>query len=56
VLDGGLWKRDFLAIPTAELRPDLLEEQTGRNLGEIAQSLKSHSSAVVVPDLDLNNV
>ncbi|GAP11176.1 2-amino-4-hydroxy-6-hydroxymethyldihydropteridine diphosphokinase [Bellilinea caldifistulae] len=56
VLDDGLWKQDFLAIPTAELRPDLLEEQTGRNLGEIAQSLKSHSSAVVVPDLDLNNV
>jgi len=56
VLDDGLWKQDFLAIPTAELRPDLLEEQTGRNLGEIAKSLKSHSSAVVVPDLDLNNV
>ena len=56
IVDEGLWKRDFLALPTSELRPDLLDEQTGRNLGEIAQSLKTHSSAVVVPDLDLNVV
>lgn len=56
VVDGGLWKQDFLALPTSELRPDLLDEQSGRNLGEIAQSLKSHSPAVVVPDLDLNMV
>lgn len=56
VMDGGLWKQDFLALPTSELRPDLLDEQTGRNLGEITQNLKTHSSAVVIPDLDLNVV
>ncbi|GIV66145.1 MAG: hypothetical protein KatS3mg047_0538 [Bellilinea sp.] len=56
ILDGGLWSQDFLALPTSELRPDLLDDQTGRNLGEVAQSLKSHSTAVVVPDLDLNAV
>ncbi len=54
VLDDGLWKQDFLALPTGELRPDLLDEHTGRNLGEVAQNLRIHSSAVVVPDLDLN--
>ncbi len=56
VLDANLWERDFLAIPTSELRPDLLDVQSGRNLGEIAQILKPRSSAVALPDLDLNSV
>ena len=51
VLDPNLWKRDFLAIPIAELRPDLEVPGEGITLNQVAQSLRTSSTAV--PRLDL---
>lgn len=51
VLDPALWQRDFLAIPTNELRPDLVEPGSGRTLKQIVQSIKSTSRAIHRPDL-----
>lgn len=51
VLDENLWKRDFLALPLAELRPDLEQPGAGRTLNQIAQAIRSSSTAV--PRLDL---
>ncbi len=51
VLDLNLWKRDFLAIPIAELRPDLEVPGEGITLNQVAQSLRATSTAV--PRLDL---
>jgi len=52
VLDTNLWNRDFLAIPVAELRPDLEAPGQGITLNQLAQSMRSSSSAV--PRLDLS--
>ncbi|HBA92820.1 MAG TPA: hypothetical protein DCZ08_14125, partial [Anaerolineaceae bacterium] len=51
VLDPNLWKRDFLAIPISELRPDLEVPGEGITLNQVAQSLRTSSTAV--PRLDL---
>ena len=52
VLESNLWKRDFLAIPVAELRPDLEMPGEGITINQVAQGLRASSSAV--PRLDLN--
>lgn len=52
VIDANLWTREFLAIPLAELRPDLEQPETGTSLNQIARVMKASSSAV--PRLDLN--
>lgn len=51
ILDQNLWTREFLAIPTAELRPDLVEPKSGLSLNEIAQGMRSRSTALPRPDL-----
>lgn len=51
VIDGNLWIRDFLALPLAELRPDLEQPGESRTLNQIAQSMRSSSTAI--PRLDL---
>ncbi len=51
ILDPALWDREFLAVPTAELRPDFQHPDREETLGQIAQSYKRNSSAV--PRLDL---
>lgn len=52
VLDPNLWKRDFLAIPLAELRPDLEMPGEGITINQVAQGLRTSSSAI--PRLDLS--
>jgi len=52
ILDDALWQRDFLAIPTADLRPDLSNPVTGQSLNQVAQAMKSVSDACPRPDLD----
>lgn len=52
VLDSNLWVREFLVIPTAELRPDLEDPVTGLTLNQIAQSMRTKTSAL--PRLDLS--
>lgn len=51
IVDDNLWTRDFLALPIAELRPDLEQPGEGRTLNQIAQTIRSSSSAT--PRLDL---
>ncbi len=53
ILDPNLWTREFLAIPTAELRPDLVEPESGMSLNEIVQGMKTRSSALPRPDLTI---
>lgn len=52
VVDANLWTRDFLALPIAELRPDLEQPGQGRTLNQIAQAMRANSTAI--PRLDLN--
>jgi len=52
VIDENLWTREFLAIPLAELRPDLESPDDGRTLNQIAQTMRTSSTAI--PRLDLN--
>ncbi|WP_083461720.1 2-amino-4-hydroxy-6-hydroxymethyldihydropteridine diphosphokinase [Thermanaerothrix daxensis] len=51
VLDDNLWQRDFIALPLAELRPDLSRSTNEESLAEIAQRLRASSSAFVRTDL-----
>jgi 2-amino-4-hydroxy-6-hydroxymethyldihydropteridine diphosphokinase len=51
ILDKNVWQRDFIALPLAELRPDLTHPETGESLAEIAQRLKSASKASIRFDL-----
>ena len=53
IIDPALWQRDYLAIPTAELRPDLLEPSSGRSINEIAQALRLAQNAFVRPDIKI---
>lgn len=52
VVDANLWTRDFLALPFAELRPDLEQPGEGRTLNQIAQAMRASSTAI--PRLDLS--
>ncbi len=52
ILEPALWERDYLAIPIAELRPDITEPETERKLNQAAQTLKSRSSAIPKTDID----
>lgn len=54
VLDAAVWQREFLAIPTAELRPDLDDPSSGKSLNEIAQAMKATSTAIARTDLNFN--
>lgn len=51
ILESNLWKRDFLAIPIAELRPDLEMPGEGITVNQVAQGMRASSTAV--PRLDL---
>jgi 2-amino-4-hydroxy-6-hydroxymethyldihydropteridine diphosphokinase len=52
ILESNLWKRDFLAIPISELRPDLEMPGEGITVNQVAQGMRATSTAV--PRLDLN--
>ncbi len=54
IIDDALWQRDYLSIPTAELRPDLFEPVSGESLNQIAQTMKSKSTALPRTDLDIH--
>lgn len=53
ITDENLWTRDYLAIPTAELRPDLIEPKSGKNLGEISMELRKVSTIFKRNDVQL---
>lgn len=39
VIDWGLWNKFFIAVPVAELLPQLKDPDTGKSLHEIAQEM-----------------
>ncbi len=41
ILEPALWRQNYLAVPTAELRPDLSDPATGRSLRQVAKELKA---------------
>jgi 2-amino-4-hydroxy-6-hydroxymethyldihydropteridine diphosphokinase len=51
VVDPKLWDRPFLAIPMAELLPDLIHPGCNKKLHEIADYFKEHNIAVPHPEL-----
>ena len=53
IVDENLWVRDFLAIPTAELRPDLVQESSEKNLARISQELRVQSKIIERKDVIL---
>ena len=53
VLDPELWERLYIALPAAELLPDLLNPLTGRTLLQTAGELQSAGCAVRRPDLHM---
>jgi 2-amino-4-hydroxy-6-hydroxymethyldihydropteridine diphosphokinase len=53
IIDPGLWSHAHLAIPLAELLPDLLEPDTGKRLEQIAQDLCKPGAIHARPDIKL---
>jgi 2-amino-4-hydroxy-6-hydroxymethyldihydropteridine diphosphokinase len=55
VVDPALWRRAHLALPTAELLPDLVFPETGQTLDEISRILAEAAYAVKRPELDFRS-
>lgn len=53
VLDEALWQRNFIAIPMAELLPDLIHPETGERLADLAARLLPGSGAIAHPEIKL---
>ena len=53
VQDANLWSRAFVAIPTSELAPNLIEPASGKSLRMIAQDLRPPSGARLRPDIKI---
>jgi 2-amino-4-hydroxy-6-hydroxymethyldihydropteridine diphosphokinase len=51
ILDDRLWDFAYLAIPVAELRPDLTDPRTGKRLAEVARRLLCESQAIAHPEV-----
>lgn len=53
VLDHNLWKRAYIALPVAELRPALVDPLTGFDLKTLAEQLRQGEEAVRLGHLSL---
>jgi 2-amino-4-hydroxy-6-hydroxymethyldihydropteridine diphosphokinase len=53
IVDPGLWTHAHLAIPLAELLPDLLQPDSGKKLEQIAQELCQPNAIQARPDIKL---
>jgi 2-amino-4-hydroxy-6-hydroxymethyldihydropteridine diphosphokinase len=53
IIDPGIWTRAHLAVPLAELLPDLLHPDQGKTLVQIAQELKRTDEIRPHPDIKL---
>jgi len=53
VIEPGLWTRAHLAIPLAELLPDLIHLESGKRLGVIAELLCKPETIRARPDVRL---
>ena len=52
VIDPELWSLAHLAVPASELMPDLINEDTGKTLREIADLLRGE--VVIIQRFDLD--
>jgi 2-amino-4-hydroxy-6-hydroxymethyldihydropteridine diphosphokinase len=55
IIDPGLWSRAHLAVPLAELIPDLSHPESGRKLEEIANELCMPEVIRSRPDIHLGS-
>lgn len=55
VVDSALWRRAYLALPAAELLPDLKFPETGQTLDEISRLLAEAVYAAKRPELDFRS-
>jgi 2-amino-4-hydroxy-6-hydroxymethyldihydropteridine diphosphokinase len=51
IQDNGIWYQAHLAVPLAELLPDLVNPHTGQSLGEIALGLCQNQNFVIRPEI-----
>jgi len=51
--DSNLWVHGFMALPTAELLPSLINPETGKTLSETAASIRQQIIAFRHPDIHL---
>jgi 2-amino-4-hydroxy-6-hydroxymethyldihydropteridine diphosphokinase len=54
IIESGIWYRAHLAVPLAELLPDLHHPQWGKRLGMIAQELNQPDMIHARPDIKLD--
>jgi 2-amino-4-hydroxy-6-hydroxymethyldihydropteridine diphosphokinase len=52
IIDGNLWKRFFVAIPVAELCPDLKNPESGETLSVVSKALSQ--GQLVIPHLEIS--
>jgi 2-amino-4-hydroxy-6-hydroxymethyldihydropteridine diphosphokinase len=52
VIDKDIWSQAHLAVPTAELLPDLCHPRSGERLSQIARRLLPKEGFVMRPDLE----
>jgi len=53
IIEHGLWSRAHLAVPLAELMPDLLDPISGKKLSQIAEELCMPEAIRARPDIKL---
>ena len=53
VIDSALWQRAFIALPIAELLPNLPHPQTGERLADFAQRILPSSGAQSLPHIHI---
>ncbi|HWQ45411.1 MAG TPA: 2-amino-4-hydroxy-6-hydroxymethyldihydropteridine diphosphokinase [Longilinea sp.] len=53
VVDQNVWERVFVAVPLAEILPELVHPETKETLSEVALRLKKRSFAIRRPDICL---
>ncbi len=53
VVEPRIWKLAYLALPLAELIPDLLQPETGKTLEEVARELCRTTPAIPHPEIQL---
>lgn len=51
VIDQDLWKKAFIALPTSELLPELINGQTGETLAEVSKRLQRAGEFIIAPEL-----
>jgi 2-amino-4-hydroxy-6-hydroxymethyldihydropteridine diphosphokinase len=56
IIEPGLWSRAHLAVPLAELLPDLLNPNTGEKLAQIAREFCMPNAIHARPDIKLRGV